>query len=319
MLLALAVPAIANPKDSLVAIKDSDGHLVACGFTMKLNGVPVVACPASIFLPGTTIATPSGEKIEYSDAFVPASYPQRHGIVFLKISSSPPPLLDLAPPLSALPGTAILTLGFHSPIKLKKITTGKSKVKSASKTAVEAKFKITLKTDFTGAPILLEGAGSVIGMAVCLKSRKGYTVARGIPLDSDLRTELVAERRVAKEMSIASELEAHIKEYGKINLATENRYNRRALEKLKKHGFSHMNDDDKKELKKELSALLKALKRNHKNLVDSVKKSKAFGKLKIPPLEMMQMRNIARAVEICQNKSAPREKLIQDILDNLEF
>ncbi len=88
---------------------------------------------------------------------------------------------------------------------------------------------------------------------------------------------------------------------------------------MKKSDYSKTDDKEKKELGKELSALLKALVDNRKNLVDSVKKSKAFGKLKIPPLEMMQMKNIARAVEICQNKSAPREKLIQDILDKLGF
>jgi len=309
------------PNDGLAAIMEGGSNTpVAASFITTLNGTAVAPCPSKIFSADTKLVDRTGKEIEYTAVLVPEDPALRRSFIFLETPKALPGL-ELAPADSEKPSaeTRVWT-PFLAKSALKRMK-AKGKVKFSKNGTLILDIKTKVKSNFTGAPLISSDSGKVVGAVICSKTPQGYYAAKAMILDDSIKCAKTPKERMDKELAIAKELDDAIKQYGAAFLQARNLVKEYGFDKVnakKLNRFAKMDDKRKRELAKKVETLLKTLKTNRENIVESVKKSAAFGKLTIPAMEMSRIKNIARGREIHDRKSLPVEENLKKILDKLQ-
>lgn len=312
------------PDEGLVTVSVNN-FATSAGFITTINGTAVVICPAKTFSAETGILDKDANKIEYAAILVPKDPFLKRFFIFLEIDGdAKTPKLELEKHDSGntYENTPVWT-AFLAKAKRKRIKTN-GKIKHSDGHFLLLDIKTKVKSNFTGAPLISSESGKVLGALICSKTPQGFKADKALPLHDNMDFTKIQKDRIKKEMDVAKHLNDAIATCGATFLETNNLIKEHGLDKIldkkrKRNPFKNMSDDEKRSLEKQIKKLLEDLKENRRKLAESVKKSKAFGKLTVPSMELSQMQNIARAGEIANRKSKPQEELLQKILDKLQM
>lgn len=284
------------------------------GFVAKYQGKTVIICNDQAFGVNYKITDLADKAIDYTGVIIPSPKLKR-GVIFIQLSDEAKlPAFELEEKIAETvkPGTGISVQGIRK--DKKKVSGGKGVVTEVKENRINLRCKVIF--ELTGAPVVSNDTGKVIGVAVS-KKKKRFEIPYAMRIDNIKESETLTKEAVETEIANCEELYNLLIGYAGIFTEISKTIKDSGLTnpKLK---FKHIHPDTAKQLYKKLDELKKQLADEQKVLSKALSKIRKLKEAKLPAIKLKFKQNLERANEIVERKYEAKDKQVEEILKKLD-
>lgn len=263
-----------NNKTVIITDAKSARHT---GFLAKYQGKTVIICHEQAFGIGYNITDLNDKQIEFTDVILPSPKLKRRIILIQLPEDCNLPAFELEEKISETikPGTKIGVKGMRK--DKKKVSGGKGTVAEVKDDKINLKCKVIF--ELTGAPVVTNDTGKVIGVAIS-KKKKRFEIPYAMRIDNLGKTTSITKKEADAEISRSEELYNLLVGYSGIYMELNKIIQESGLTNPKIN-FKHINPDNAREIAKKIQDYRKQLEAILEKLEKRANEMKCEGNLKL--------------------------------------
>lgn len=283
------------------------------GFMAEFNGKKVIFFHADALTDNPDIYSLDGKLIDFQSIILPTDK-KRKVIIFQLPEGSKLPTFELQKEIAEKikPGDRIKTQGMRK--DKKKLGGGKGSITKVKEDKIDLRCKVIF--DITGAPVVAENTGKVIGIAVSRK-KKRFEIPYAIRIDNIDKTIIILKTQVENEISRCKELYSMLMAYSSVFRELNKIIRDSGLDNTK-NNFKHLSPETAQEIVKKIKEYIKQLAESEKELSEAITRLKKAPEIKTPGVKRKFKENLNRGIEIVEYKYQAKQKLLEGIVEKLE-